>query len=229
MTSLAGKTAFITGAKGGLGAFVTRAFLDAGAHVYGTSRSIRAEDFNHPGFTALPGQLTNAETTQALAARLPSIDIAVHLLGGFAGGRRVDETSAEELDKMLDLNLRSAFFLAGAVLPRMRDQGSGRFLAVGSRSAVEPSAMSGAYGLSKAALVSLIRTIAAENADRSITANLVLPGTMDTPANRAAMPAADPSTWVNPAHVAALLVYLASDLASNISGASIPIYGGGPE
>lgn len=226
MTNLAGKTALITGAKGGLGTFVTRAFLDAGADVYGTSRSIRTDDFDHPRFTPLPGELNNAEAAQALAARLPAVDIAVHLLGAFAGGKRVDETAAEELDRMLDLNLRSAFFLAGAVLPRMRAQGHGRFLAVGSRSAVGPSAMSGAYGLSKAALVSLVRTIAAENSDRSITANIVLPGTIDTPVNRAAMPAVDPATWVQPAQVAALLVYLASDQASNVNGAAIPIYGG---
>jgi NAD(P)-dependent dehydrogenase (short-subunit alcohol dehydrogenase family) len=113
-----------------------------------------------------------------------------------------------------------------ATLPRMRAQGSGRILAIGSRAAAEPSPMSGLYAASKAALVSLIRTVASENADRGITANVILPSTMDTPANRASMPAADFSKWVPTAQVASLLVYLASGDAAAVNGAVIPIYGG---
>jgi NAD(P)-dependent dehydrogenase (short-subunit alcohol dehydrogenase family) len=115
--------------------------------------------------------------------------------------------------------------MARAVLARMRQQGSGRILAVASRQAVEPAAMVGAYSASKAALVSLIRTIALENKDRGISANAVLPATMDTPANRTAMPQADASDWVQPDQVAALLVHLASDDGAQITGAAIPIYG----
>jgi NAD(P)-dependent dehydrogenase (short-subunit alcohol dehydrogenase family) len=126
---------------------------------------------------------------------------------------------------MLNANLRSAFYIISAVIPHMRRQGSGRILAIGSRSAVEPAAMSAAYNASKAALVSLIRTVAIENQDQGISANIVLPGTMDTPANRNADPAADYSKWVQPEQVAALLVHLASGNASQISGAVIPIYG----
>lgn len=85
--------------------------------------------------------------------------------------------------------------------------------------------MVGAYSASKAALVALIRTIALENKDRCISANTVLPGTMDTPANRVADPKADPLEWVQPAHVAALLVRLASDSGAQVTGAAIPIYG----
>jgi NAD(P)-dependent dehydrogenase (short-subunit alcohol dehydrogenase family) len=120
----------------------------------------------------------------------------------------------------------AAFYMIRAVLPDMLAQGAGRILAIGSRAAVEPSPMVGAYSASKAALVSLVRTVALENKDRGITANIVLPGTMDTPANRTAMPKADPSKWVRPAQVAAMLVHLASDDASEISGAAIPILGG---
>jgi NAD(P)-dependent dehydrogenase (short-subunit alcohol dehydrogenase family) len=126
---------------------------------------------------------------------------------------------------MLDLNYRAAFFMARAVLPPMRQQGGGRILAVASRQAVEPGALVGAYSASKAALVALVRTIALENKDRSISANTVLPATMDTPANRAAMPDADRSQWVQPSQVAALLVHLASDAAAQITGAAIPVYG----
>ena len=107
----------------------------------------------------------------------------------------------------------------------MRAQSNGRILAIGSRAAAEPSPLSGSYSASKAALVALIRSIAAENRDRDISANIVLPGTMDTPANRAAIPGADPARWVRPEQVAELLVHLASDAASGVNGAAIPIYG----
>jgi NAD(P)-dependent dehydrogenase (short-subunit alcohol dehydrogenase family) len=139
--------------------------------------------------------------------------------------RAWQKTDDATLDRMLDLNYRSAFFIARAVLPHMLQQGGGRILAVASRQAVEPGAMVGAYSASKAAVVALIRTIALENKDLDVSANTVLPGTMDTPANRAADPTADPLRWVQPPQVAALLVHLASDAGAQVTGAAIPIYG----
>jgi len=224
------KVAIITGAKGGLGNFVTAAFLQEGATVVGVSRSIQASDFPNPRFVAMPAELSSGDAANRLAAEVAEqfqkIDILVHLMGGFAGGKPVHETDDATLDRMLDMNLKSAFYIARAVLPHMRTRGGGRILAIGSRAAVEPSAQAGAYAASKAGLVSLIRTIAAENKDRSISANVILPATMDTPANRASDPKADYSKWVQPAQVANLLLCLASDSASQVSGAVIPIYGG---
>jgi NAD(P)-dependent dehydrogenase (short-subunit alcohol dehydrogenase family) len=229
MDSLRAKVILITGAKGGLGTSVTQAFLDAGAKAIGVSRSIQATDFVHPEFTAMPAGLSNAASAQqvadAVAARFGRIDALVHVMGGFAGGSRVDETTDADFENMLDLNYRAAFFMMRAVLPHMRRQGNGRILAVASRQGVEPAAMVGAYSASKAALVSLVRVVAMENKDRGVSANTVLPGTMDTPANRAAMPDADRSQWVDTTQVAALLVYLASDAAAQITGAAIPVYG----
>lgn len=98
----------------------------------------------------------------------------------------------------------------------MRTQKSGRILAIGSTAAVEATPSSVAYAASKAALVSLIQSIAAETPATGITANVLLPGTLDTPANRKAMPKADRSTWVDPVKVAALLVELASDAALDV-------------
>ena len=230
MNTLEGKIALVTGAKGGLGRAVTEAFLAAGAQVVGVSRSIQASDFPHPGFTALPAELLSGETARKVAdrvvARFGRIDALVHVVGGFAGGKSVADTDDATLDQMLDLNYRSAFFMARAVLPYMRQRGSGRVLAVASRQAAEPGAMVGAYSASKAALVALVRSIALENKDRGISANTVLPGTMDTPQNRAADPNADSSQWVQPAQVAALLVHLASDAGAQVTGAAIPVYGG---
>lgn len=229
MNILDQKVTLITGAKGGLGSFVTAAFLAAGAKVVGVSRSIQAADFSHPEFIAIPAGLSSGEAAQKLAAevvaRFGRIDSLVHVMGGFAGGKSVAETDDATFEKMLDLNYRAAFFIARAVLPQMRQQGSGRILAVASRQGVEPAAMVGAYSASKAALVSLIRTIALENKDRCISADTVLPGTMDTPANRIGDPHADGSQWVQPSQVAALLVHLASDAGAHVTGAAIPIYG----
>lgn len=227
--TLTNKITLITGANGGLGTSVTNAFLAAGARVAGVSRKIQDSDFPHPNFTAVAGELSDAEAARVVAgaviAKWGRLDALVHLVGGFAGGQSIADTDDSVLRRMLDVNLLAAFHIFRAVLPHMRSAGAGRILAIGSRTAVEPAPMVGAYSASKAALVSLVRTIAIENKDRGITANVVLPGTMDTPANRAAMPGADPSKWVQPSQVASLLVHLASDEASQISGAVIPVVG----
>jgi NAD(P)-dependent dehydrogenase (short-subunit alcohol dehydrogenase family) len=218
----------ITGAKGGLGTFVTNAFLDAGATVIGVSRSIADSDFRHPNFSGIPAELGNGDEArklvEAVTAKRGRIDALVHLVGGFAGGSPVAETDDAVFDRMIDMNLRSAFHVMRAVLPQMRNRGSGRIIALGSKAAVEPAPLAGVYAASKAALVSLIRTIARENSDRGITANAVLPGTMDTPANRSSMPNVDPKTWVQPNDVADAIFALVNDLSGQITGAMVPVY-----
>ena len=227
---LTNKVVLITGANGGLGTAVTNAFLGAGARVAGVAKKIQNSDFPHANFIAYSAELGSGDGARAVAASViakwEKIDVLVHLVGAFAGGKSVAETDETTLDQMLEVNLRAAFHMFRAVLPGMRTQGGGRILAIGSRTAVDPQPMVGAYSASKAALVSLVQTIAIENKDRGIAANVILPGTMDTPANRAAMPGADPAKWVQPAQVASLLLHLASDEASQISGAVIPILGG---
>ncbi len=229
MDNLEGRVVLITGAKGGLGSVVTAAFLEAGASVVGVSRSIQPQDFTHSRFVAMPAELTSGDAARKVAAgtvaRFQRIDALVHVVGGFAGGARVEDTDDATIDRMLDLNFRSAFFTLRAVLPYMRRQGKGSIAVVASRQGVEPGAMVGAYSASKAAVVALVRTVALENKDRAISANVVLPGTMDTPANRASDPKADTSQWVQPAQVAALLVHLAGDAAAQVTGAAIPVYG----
>lgn len=225
------KSALVTGANGGLGTHVTKALLDAGFAVVGLSPKIRQSDFDHPKFTALPAALDSRDAARKAAdsviARLGKIDVLAHLVGGFAGGQTVAETDDATFQRMLDMNVNSAFHILRAVIPHMRKAGGGRIIAIGSRAAEDPGPTVGAYSASKAALVSLIRTAALENKDAGITANVILPGTMDTPANRKDMPGADTSQWVQPASVASLIVWLAGDAGKDVTGAAIPVYGRG--
>ncbi|HEV2444649.1 MAG TPA: SDR family NAD(P)-dependent oxidoreductase [Candidatus Sulfopaludibacter sp.] len=221
----------ITGAKGGLGAHVTRAFLGAGAKVVGSARSIRDSEFDHPHFAGIPADLTKPEDAGRLVAaaieRFGAPDVLVHVAGGFAYGGGIHETGDAIWEQMMDLNARAAFYVLRAVLPHLRERHAGRIVAIGSRAGVEPAANVAAYAASKAALVSLVRTAALENRDFGITANVILPGTIDTEANRRADPNADRSKWVSPERIADLALFLASDAASQITGAAIPFYGAG--
>ncbi len=229
MDQFRNKIALVTGATGGLGTSVTEAFLSAGATVIGVSKNIKPSDPAQPGFTAIAADLSDgkavSELIDGVVQRFGKIDILAHLVGGFAGGQPIAETDDQTWDRMMEMNVNSAFRVFRAVIPIMRQARRGRIVAIGSRASVEPGPRVGAYSASKAAVLSLVRTAAQENADLGITANLILPGTMDTPANRAAMPKADFAKWVQPKLVAELVLFLASEAAAQISGAAIPIYG----
>jgi NAD(P)-dependent dehydrogenase (short-subunit alcohol dehydrogenase family) len=224
-----GKVVLVTGANGGLGTFVTQAFLDAAATVVGTSRKIRQSDFNNPNFTALPAEISTREGAKTLVdqvvARFGKLDVLAHTVGGFAGGQSIADTDDVTFQRMLDLNLNCVFHILRAAIPPLRRTGNGRIIAIGSRAALEPGAGVGAYSASKAAMVSLIRTVALENKDTELTANVILPGTMDTPANRKAIPNADVSKWVQPGTVAELVVWLAGEAGKDVNGSVIPVYG----
>jgi NAD(P)-dependent dehydrogenase (short-subunit alcohol dehydrogenase family) len=231
-----GKVSLVTGADGGLGPHVTKAMLDAGFTVIGLAPRVHPSNFDHPHFTAMPVRLDSLDAAkkavETILAHFGKIDVLAHLVGGFAGGQSIADMDDATFQSMFDINVNAAFHILRAVIPPMRQAKSGRIVAIGSRAAENPGANVGAYSASKAALVSLIRTVAIENKDAGITANVILPGTVDTPGNRKAMPTADTSQWVQPASVASLIVWLAGgaeggDTGNDVTGAVIPVYGRG--
>jgi NAD(P)-dependent dehydrogenase (short-subunit alcohol dehydrogenase family) len=223
------KVVFITGANGGLGTSVTKAFLRQGARVIGASLRIKAEDFPQANFEAMTIDFSKPDEIKRGVARIVErygrLDALVHLLGGFAGGPSVAETSDAMWEQMQSINLTAAFQVFRESIPHLRKSGPGRLIAVGSLTAAQPHANLGAYVTFKAALAMLVQTVALENADVGMTANVILPGTMDTPGNRKAMPDADFSKWAKTEDVADLVLSVASDQARHLTGLAIPIEG----
>ena len=229
------RAALITGAAGGLGEAVTRAFLDSGCSVAATYRGESdAEALRRlaAGRALLPIEVDATNVIDMKSAVLAAqeafdqVDYLIALVGGWAGGKPVWETSAEEWDRMLAVNLRSAYAACHAALPGIAERRYGRVVLVSSRSAVQPSPGAAAYATAKAGVVSLTETLAQEVREAGdITVNCVLPSVIDTPANRKAMPKADPSRWVTPKQLASIILWLTSDDAAPINGASIPVYG----
>ena len=219
MGEFTGRVVLIAGASGALGTVVTQAFVEAGATVAAVSRSGSeiSADLTRPDEAA--------RAVQTVLSRFKRLDVLLHLAGGFEGGAPVAQTDDGVWTRMIDLNLNAAFYCARAALPAMIEARYGRIVTIGSKTAVEPVATLPAYGASKAALVALVRTIALEVKRSGVTANVVLPSVIDTPANRAANPGTDFSRWVTPESIARLLLCLASEAAADVNGAVVPIYG----
>jgi len=220
---------FITGANGALGTFITQSFLQLGDKVIGASLHMDSSAFPGPYFRAISVDFTNEQQVREAIAKIIAefgrLDVLVHVLGGFAGGQPIAATDDATWKRMQDLNLTSAFYVFRESIPHLRKSKNGRIVAIGSLAAKEPQPNLGAYVTFKAALSTLVQTVALENADTALTANVILPGTMDTPANRKDMPQADFSKWLNPKRVAELVLWLADERASQITGSVIPIDG----
>lgn len=217
-----GKVVLITGGAGALGQTVVPAFVSTGASVdLGDRNPVQV-----PGVSALQADFTDQTQVRSLVEEVirtsGRLDALINLVGGFATGRVV-ETDVSLWQRMLTMNLTSAFLLSQAVLPSMLQRGQGRIVHVAAQAALEPFPGAAAYIVSKTGLIGLIRTLSSELKGSGVTVNAVLPSTIDTPANRTAMPAADPSQWARPDSIAQALVFLASDAASQINGALIPI------
>lgn len=218
------KVVLITGGSGALGQTVVPAFVQAGARVVSAVRRSSASQAKDQ--VEIEVDVTNEEDVQKLVGEVirkeGCIDALINLVGGFALGP-VIETDASLWQRMLALNLTSAFLLSKAVLPHMQQRRTGRIVHVAARAAMEPFPGAAAYIVSKSGLVALIRVLAMELTGSGVTVNGILPATVDTPANRRSMPDTDPSKWVRPESLAQALIFLASDEADQISGAVMPV------
>ncbi len=230
--------ALVTGAAGALGSEVART-LSARGHklaLVDTDRGLerlRQLAASLGGACVVAGDIT-VEATWAEA--MPRIErelgaaptIAALVAGGWAGGKPLHAESSDDVwDSMMSANLETVHRSLRALLPSMVARRRGSVVVLGSRAAVRPetSAHAAAYAASKAAVVALATAVAAEVLDAGVRVNAVLPSTMDTPANRAAMPKADPTKWVSLASVAGVVAFLLGEDARDITGAALPVYG----
>jgi NAD(P)-dependent dehydrogenase (short-subunit alcohol dehydrogenase family) len=210
-SDLAGRRVVVTGGSGALGTAVVQALTAAGATVVAPGRG--------------EVELTDEASVAAFYARQPDLWASVHVAGGYAGAPFTD-TSLADFRRQIDMNLTTCFLCCREAARAMRASG-GRIINVASRAAVHPAGGSVAYTVAKAGVTALTQALADElkDAPHKILVNAVLPSTIDTPANRAAMPAADHDRWPKPAAIASAIVWLASPANELVSGALLPVYG----
>jgi NAD(P)-dependent dehydrogenase (short-subunit alcohol dehydrogenase family) len=231
-----GKVVLITGGTGGLGRAVSLAFLAEGATVVVTYRAAKEMDDLEAAAGAsaalLSGLAVDVTDETAVRSLVGSIldehrrlDVLVNTVGGYAGGIQLWELETKTFNQMLDLNLRAGYTLARAVVPVMLKQKSGAIVNVAAKAAIDHGARASAYAASKAGAVALMDSLAAEVKGSGVRVNSILPSIIDTEVNRKAMPNADFAEWPKPADIARVILFLCSDEAKVVQGASIPVYG----
>ena len=234
--SFSGKAVLVAGGTGGLGRAVSLAFIKEGAKVYVPYRSQKefASLVGEAGADGVSVQGEQMDVTDEIAvARLidrivaahGQLDVMVNAVGGYAGGTQLWKMDPKTLDQMLTLNLRAGFVLSRVATAQMLKQKAGAIVNVASKAAVDHGAGAAAYAASKAAAVAMIDSLAAEVKGSGIRVNSVLPSIIDTTTNRNAMPDSDFTKWPKPEEIAHVILFLCSDEAKVIHGASVPVYG----
>lgn len=228
--------AVLTGATGWLGTALTKRLLAKGYRLGATYLTPSdAEEyekrFPYEEDRLLLRRINASERDQierfmnTITTRFGRIDAVAALVGGWAGGRDVADTDDIRFDRMIDLNLRSAFSTVRAAIPHLKAAGGGRILLVGSRAGIDTPPGQAAFNIAKAGVIALAKTTAFEVEDAGITVNVILPSVIDTPATRAALPYSDYVKWPTPDEIAAVAEYVFSEGSAVISGAAIPVYG----
>jgi NAD(P)-dependent dehydrogenase (short-subunit alcohol dehydrogenase family) len=234
--SFAEKVVLVAGGTGGLGKAVALAFLQEQAKVVVTYRdegefaALQASAGERA--SALAGHVVDVTDEEASAQLVNSIlsqhgrlDALVNTVGGYAGGVSLWQLETKVFDRMLALNLRSGYSLARAVLPAMLAQKRGAIVNVAAKAAVDHGGGASAYAASKAAAVALMDSLAADTKGTGVRVNSILPSIIDTAANRQAMPGAAFDQWPKPEDIAKVILFLCSDAAKVVHGASVPVYG----
>ncbi len=227
------KVVIVTGAAGSLGSTVAEQFHKAGANLALVDLNfdkLQNESLKNASNVHLfPADLTNEDSVNKLVESITKvfgqIDVLANVVGGFKMGPMVHETSVADWDFMLNMNAKSVFLMSRAVIPHMLKIGKGKVVSVAARAAVEGKAKMAPYCVSKAAVITLTQSLAAEHKHNNINVNCILPGTIDTPQNRADMPNADFSNWVPTVDLANEILYLCSEQAKGVTGAAVPVYG----
>jgi len=236
-----GKVVLVAGGTGGLGRAVSLAFVDAGARAIVTfqrpgdlddlkkvasAKLVAAEGASLDGFNVdVTDEAAVSKLVDGIVERYGRLDCLVNAVGGYAGGVKMWEIESKVFDQQLALNLRAGFVLARAAARVMVKQGGGAIVNVASKAAVDHAAGAAAYAASKAAAVAMIDCLAADLKGTGVRTNSILPSIIDTPANRKAMPKADFAKWPKPEEIARVILFLCSNDAKLIHGASVPVYG----
>jgi NAD(P)-dependent dehydrogenase (short-subunit alcohol dehydrogenase family) len=230
--TITNKVTIISGATGGLGQTVSQHFYNAGANLILVGSRLDkvqslADELGQERVLPVAANLADpagAESVvKAAVERFGRVDILLNLAGGFSGGVSISESNGDDLNQMLEINFRTAYNMCRAAVKPMMQQNWGRIVNVGSRDALLARANYSAYAISKAAVLRLTEALAAEVKAHNIAVNIILPGTIDTEANRQSTPNADFSRWVKPATIAETLLFLVREETA-INGAAIPLY-----
>ena len=228
------KTVLVAGGTGGLGRAVSLAFLAEGAKVFVTYREPKEFDSLNSAANGasvvghsvdVTDEAAVRQLVEQILAKHGRLDVLVNTVGGYAGGVNLWELQTKVFDQMLALNVRSGYALSRAAIPGMLQQKQGAIVNIASKAAADHAAGASAYAASKAAAVALMDSLAAEVKGTGVRVNSILPSIIDTEANRKAMPGADFAKWPKPEEIARVILFLCSDDAKLINGASVPVYG----
>jgi NAD(P)-dependent dehydrogenase (short-subunit alcohol dehydrogenase family) len=222
-----GKVLVITGALGALGQVVTDVALARGGKVAGVdhaqAQTPASSERLELGGVDLTDPAQAAKAIDAAVKHFGKLDALINIAGGFAF-ETVSDGDAKTWQRMFALNVMTARNASHAALPHLAKSGAGRIVNIGAMGALQAGSGMGPYAASKAGVHRLTEALAAEWKGK-VTVNAVLPSTIDTPANRASMPKSDFTKWVAPQELAEVILFLASDAASAVTGALIPVSG----
>lgn len=224
MSEFAGKVVLVTGAAGALGSAVVDHFAAQGAQI--AQLDMIKLDNGH--FSATPDLTDPAACKAAVDAvhkELGPIHVLANIAGGFAMGEAVHETSTESWDFLMGLNAHSVLNMARAVVPIMLQSGSGRIINIGAGAGQRGMGQMGAYSASKSVVIRLTEAMSDELKSQGINVNCILPSIIDTERNRSDMPDADFAAWVTPEAMSRVVAFLASEAATPIHGAALPVSG----
>lgn len=237
------KVAIVTGGTGSLGRIIVERFAEEEMKIYVPALSVEKfrdifdnsakageEEFKLRKIYCLHCDVVNEKEVQEFVSDVlkgeGKIDFLVNTVGGYHSRKDIVDMDSSLIDRMIELNFKSTFYFCKYILKSMIEKNFGRITAIGAMPAIEVSPGKLAYSISKSGVVNLIQTIAEEAKENDITANVIIPSIIDTPANRASMPKGSFDKWVKPEDIAETILFLLSEPAKSFRGNAIRMYGG---